>query len=55
MIFQNQVILLDFDRSVAFKEKTSIRQQIIEHGGTVSYSLNKKVCSNLQFADLFFS
>ncbi|KAL5250110.1 hypothetical protein ACHWQZ_G015989 [Mnemiopsis leidyi] len=42
MIFEDVVLLLDFDRSVSFKEKLQYKNLVLNNGGTVSFTLNKK-------------
>ena len=43
MLFKGVVVLLDFDRTVSFKEKLQYKNIVLNNGGTVSFSLNKKV------------
>ena len=43
MIFTGIVIALDLGYNVGFKKKAELRKQIVEHEGTISYIVTKKV------------
>ncbi len=42
-MFKGCLIAVELDTSYAFKEKQKIRKTITDHGGTVSFILNRKV------------
>ena len=43
MLFKNCTFSFDFGSHVAYKDKALLRKQIIDHGGTLSYIVTKKV------------
>ena len=45
-VFQNCIVVLEFDTLTSFKEKTEWRRKVTDNGGIVSYVLTKRVNSS---------
>ena len=46
-VFQDCIVVLEFDTLTSYKEKTQWRKKVTENGGIVSYVLTKRVGSKL--------
>ena len=45
-VFQDCIVVLEFDTLTSYKEKTQWRKKVTENGGIVSYVLTKRVGSD---------
>ena len=45
-MFQDCIVVLEFDTLTSYKEKTQWRKKVTENGGIVSYVLTKRVGSD---------